>query len=201
MDAKERAAYLIDKGYIKADSYLELADKIEAAEIPEHTHITSPSTIIEYSQKNFVFGIDKIVAYIKADRWEPDYIVGLVRGGAVPAVYLSHKLKVPVQMIRWNTRDETNWENDSASGIAAQIPLDINCNGKKILLVDDIVDGGDTINEVLTDWNKACSGDLNLDNIRVCAMVYNIAQTVKVDYYDVQIDRNQDKRWVVFPWE
>jgi hypoxanthine phosphoribosyltransferase len=155
--------------------------------------------IIDYTYNDFVNGIDSIVNQIKESDFNPDYIVGIVRGGAVPAVHLSHKLKIPVQMVHWSTRDLTDgWSNESNGWI----PEDL-IDGKRILIVDDIVDGGETIRELLEDWRLSVSGagDLPLHNIRVCAIFYNTAQQTKVDYYDCTIDRNEDKRWVVLPWE
>jgi xanthine phosphoribosyltransferase len=157
-----------------------------------------PTTIIDYEYNDFRSGIDKIAKAITASGWSPDYIVGIVRGGAVPAVYLSHKLKIPVQMVHWNTRDTTIFDKESN----CWIPEDIH-NGKKVLIVDDIVDGGDTIRELLEDWYQSTAGlgDLPIDNIRISAMIYNTSQDVKVDFYDRTIDRNEDSRWVIFPWE
>lgn len=203
MDAKEKAAYLLDKGYILNDSpssLFELSDKIESleakVETPATTYISSPSTIIDYTYANFEKGIDKIVHQIRDSHWEPDYIVGIVRGGAVPAVYLSHKLKIPVQMLSWNTRDGNEWGNEHN----CWIPDDL-LAGKNILIVEDIVDSGDTIREVLEDWNNSVNEELNLDFIRIASIVYNIAQDVKVDYSDITIDREVEKRWFHFCWE
>ena len=154
------------------------------------------TTLIDYSYSDFHNGIERIVQQIKDSNFEPRYIVGVVRGGAIPAVYLSHRLKIPVVMVQWNTRDETQWGNESI----CWIPEDIN-NGDNILLVDDIVDGGDTIKELLDDWNNSIVDDLEVDNIRIAAMYYNTAQDVNVDYYDRAINREEDKRWVIFPWE
>lgn len=154
------------------------------------------TAVIDYSYSDFHNGIERIVQQVKDSNFEPSYIVGIVRGGAVPAVYLSHKLKLPVVMVHWNTRDETQWGNESN----CWIPEDIN-NGDKILLVDDIVDGGDTIKELLNDWNSSISDELEVDNIRVAAMYYNTAQDVNVDYFDRAINREEDKRWIIFPWE
>jgi len=156
------------------------------------------NTIIDYGYGDFSSGIDHIVRSIKSSGWYPDYIVGIVRGGSVPAVYLSHKLKVPVVVVSWNTRDTTIFGKESN----CWIPEDIH-KGKKVLVVDDIVDGGDTIRELLADWNKSTAGlgDLPVDNLRVAAMCYNTAQDVNVDFYHREIDRNEDQRWVIFPWE
>ena len=203
MDAKEKAAYLLDKGYIineHPNSLFELSYKIEAqaetADLPVTTNISSPATIIDYTHAHFLKGIEKIAQQIRDDNWHPDYIVGVVRGGAVPAVYLSHKLKIPVQMVRWNTRDKTELDNESN----CWIPEDI-LAGKNVLIVEDIIDSGETIRELIADWKSSVRDELPLDFIRVAAMVYNISQNVKVDYSDIAIDIEVEKRWFMFPWE
>lgn len=156
------------------------------------------TTIIDYSYSEFSAGIDSIADAIKSSGWTPDYIVGIVRGGCVPAVYLSHKLKVPLVTVAWNTRDESIFGNEHN----CWIPEDLH-EGKQILVVDDIVDGGDTIKELLEDWRSSTAGlgDLPLHNIRIAAMYYNTSQDVNVDFYHRTIDRNEDSRWVIFPWE
>lgn len=154
------------------------------------------SSIIDYSNADFVEGINSIADQVTSSDFTPDYIVGIVRGGCVPAVYLSHKLKVPLVTVAWNTRDNTIFGNESN----CWIPEDL-LAGKKVLLIDDIVDGGDTIRELLADWQSSVRDTLPLQNIKVAAMYYNTAQDVTVDYYHRTINRNEDARWVIFPWE
>jgi len=157
------------------------------------------NTIIDYNYDDFRQGINTIVKQIKDADFQPDYIVGIVRGGAVPAVYLSHKLKVPLVTVEWSTRDISIYGQESN----CWIPEDI-IGGKKILIVDDIVDGGETIKELFDDWQLSVAGlfsKLPLDNLRVAAMYYNTAQDVNVDFYHREINRNEDQRWVIFPWE
>lgn len=156
------------------------------------------TTIIDYEYEDFKGGIDHIVSLIASSGFSPEYIVGIVRGGAVPGVYLSHKLKVPLVTVAWSTRDTSIYGQESN----CWIPEDI-MDGKKVLIVDDIVDGGDTIKELLEDWQKSVAGmgNLNTDNIRIAAMWYNTAQDIVVDFYHKTIDRNEDPRWIVFPWE
>lgn len=154
------------------------------------------SSIIDYNDTDFREGINVITEQVTTSDFTPDYIVGIVRGGCVPAVYLSHKLKLPLVTVAWSTRDKTIFGNESN----CWIPEDL-VDGKKILLVDDIVDGGDTIRELLADWQRSVFDTLPLQNIRVAAMYYNTSQDVKVDFYHRTIDRNEDSRWVIFPWE
>jgi hypoxanthine phosphoribosyltransferase len=141
----------------------------------------------------------KIEQQIRASGFTPDYIVGIVRGGAIPAVLLSHRLKIPVVMVHWNTRDKGIDHRESNAWLSE----DINFNNKKVLVVDDIVDTGLTIEELFEDWSVVKDGErtLALDNIKVCAIVYNETQNIYVDYYAQAIDRSHDDRWVIFPWE
>ena len=129
------------------------------------------SSVIIYSHNDFLEGIDSISRQVERSDFEPDLIVGIVRGGSVPAVYLSHRLNIPVQMVHWNTRDSVKWGKESN----CWIPDEIMENGLKVLIVDDIVDGGDTIRELLADWQTSVAGvgNLPVDNIRICSMIYN----------------------------
>jgi uncharacterized protein len=157
------------------------------------------SSVIIYSHNDFLEGIQYIATSIERSDFQPDMIVGIVRGGSVPAVHLSHRLKVPVQMVHWNTRDSVKWGKESN----CWIPEEIVENGLKVLIVDDIVDGGDTIRELLADWQTSVAGlgNLPVDNIRICSMIYNTAQDITPHFFHQTIDRNEDQRWVVFDWE
>lgn len=154
------------------------------------------TTIIDYDYHKFSAGISKIAKAIIESQFDPDYIVGVVRGGAVPAVHLSHKLKIPVVMVHWSSRDNMVGGNESN----CWIPEDI-LDGKRVLLVDDIVDGGETIRQVMEDWGNSVRDAMDLRNVKVASLVYNTAQDVVVDFYDVAIDRNEDPRWISFHWE
>lgn len=157
------------------------------------------TTIIDYGHDEFKQGIDVISSQIQDSGYNADYIVAIVRGGTVPGVYLSHKLKKPLVTVAWSTRDKNVYNNESN----CWIPEDINILDKKIILIDDIVDGGDTIKELLEDWQGSVSGTgpLNRNNIKIAAMWYNTAQDIVVDFYHKTIDRNKDPRWIVFDWE
>ena len=70
--------------------------------------------------------------------------------------------------------------------------------GPRILLVDDINDSGktiDTIRRVLI----AQGGELA--HLRVAVLIDNVRSAARVEYRSRTIDRAEDKRWFVFPWE
>jgi hypoxanthine phosphoribosyltransferase len=49
--------------------------------------------------------VNKISYQMYKDAWRPDYIVGLTRGGLVPAVYMSHMLDIPMETLKVALRD------------------------------------------------------------------------------------------------
>lgn len=49
--------------------------------------------------------ISNMCRTISTDSWRPDYIVGITRGGLLPAVMMSHWLNVPMQSLDVSLRD------------------------------------------------------------------------------------------------
>jgi xanthine phosphoribosyltransferase len=123
--------------------------------------------------------VGKLARDISVSGWRPDYIVGITRGGALPAVMLSHYLDVPMYTLDVKLRDHINtesnlWmagdalgsqsrerlvadENDIDSILeAASGLLEEGDNFKNILIVDDMNDSGATINWIIQDWQAGC---------------------------------------------
>ena len=69
--------------------------------------------------------------------WMPDIILGINRGGCIPGVYLSHRLKKPHEVVDVRLRDHATKPNLSVLEKAFAFQ-------KKILVIDDINDTGDT---------------------------------------------------------
>jgi len=128
--------------------------------------------------------VSKICRDISLSGWEPDYIVGITRGGLLPAKMISHYFDVPMHALGVSLRDvnaeqgpETNcWmsedafgypkqeievEQDNIEGIftAADELLSLTDNYKNILIVDDINDTGATFNWIMNDWQSTCMPD------------------------------------------
>lgn len=69
--------------------------------------------------------INKICRDITLSEWRPDYVVGLTRGGLLPAVMISHYLDVPCETLKISLRDhertESNcWMADDALGYISE---------------------------------------------------------------------------------
>ncbi len=51
---------------------------------------------VYYSWRQVEGAVLEITRQMSIDNWRPDYIVGITRGGATPAILLSQYLNVPM---------------------------------------------------------------------------------------------------------
>ena len=75
---------------------------------------------------------------------------------------------------------------------------DTSATGTKLLFVDDINDSGGTIASIR---NLLAQNGSKTDNLRFAVLIDNYRSKARVDYTAEVIDRAEDKRWFVFPWE
>jgi hypoxanthine phosphoribosyltransferase len=149
---------------------------------------------IKYKKKQFDEDIETLVSKIKRSKVEFSYIVALSRGGLIPGVVLSHKLNLRLVPISWSTRDHENKESN------CWVPEDIN-NGKKVLVVDDIVDSGEALRTMFEDWNLSVCKKLDYNNIYVASLIYNKDQSIVPNFYGTKISRKKVPEWFEFWWE
>ncbi|MET0249090.1 MAG: phosphoribosyltransferase family protein [Sphingobium sp.] len=151
--------------------------------------MTAP-ILTDIGYDRFTAQMSALTRLIAASGWRPGHIVGVGRGGLVPATWLSHALDVPMLSI------------DLSAGIAAFADrlLDRLAEraeaGERLLIVDDINDSGRTIAGLRAKLGRAPPALL-----RFAVLIDNIASSVRVDYAAETIDRAVTKDWFVFPWE
>jgi len=153
-----------------------------------------------------------IIQQMIQSNWRPDYVVGLTRGGLLPAVLLSHWFNVPCHTLKVSLRDdgadnESNWwMAEDAFGYDETFPTEGNAP-KKILIVDDINDTGATLEWIKQDWRSTCLPDNpNWEhvwhrNVRFAVLVNNLASPTKVDYAAMEINKAEQDVWIEFPYE
>ena len=140
----------------------------------------------------FLSDLEAIAQALDADSWKPDFLVGVGRGGLVPAAYLSHRTGITMLSVDHSSGDAA-FADELLEKLAAK-----SREGSNILIVDDINDSGSTIaylRDVL-----AGHGCLE-QHIRVAVLINNVRSKAHTEYAGTNMDRSADKRWFVFPWE
>ena len=144
------------------------------------------------SNDELVADVLTVARTIAAGDWRPDFIIGIGRGGLVPAVYLSHRLAVPMLSIDHSSK---------VPGFAEELLHKVaekSAAGTRLLFVDDINDSGGTI---ATIRRLLVESGCDNANLRFAVVISNTRSRATVDYWAQTIDRAIDKRWFVFPWE
>jgi len=138
--------------------------------------------------------VNRILLSMYKDNWKPDYIVGLTRGGLIPAVLASHKIDVPMKTLKVSLRDHVD-DNDHDWTMA-----DDALEGAKILVLDDINDTGATLNWIVNDWRL---NNLPSHNVKFAVLFDNLSSGFQqeVDYCATEINKAENDEWIVFPWE
>jgi hypoxanthine phosphoribosyltransferase len=140
--------------------------------------------------------VENIAQQIKQSQWEPDYIVGVVGGGAIAAVILGDCLDKPVWTLKVNPEDPDQCECN------CWMPEDA-VYGKNILLVDTVNDTGKTFSWIEKDWFSSVEGivDSGWDsywhfNIRLAVVCSLPNSPESVDYCGM----NENFATCRFPW-
>ncbi|MEK6981838.1 MAG: phosphoribosyltransferase [Candidatus Micrarchaeota archaeon] len=121
--------------------------------------------------------------------FSPDLLIGISRGGLVPVRLLSDYLgvkNVAIIRIEFYTKVGETKTNPEITQ-----PLSVDVSGKKVLIVDDIADSG---NSLLTAKNYL--KEKGASEIKTATLHYKSSSLIKPDYYS-----EGTTAWVVYPWE
>ena len=159
-----------------------------------------------------------IARQLRKDNWKPDYIVGVTRGGLIPANLLSQYTDIKMHTLNVSLRDgdggESNlWMAEDAFGYVDASARDYEhipytaARAKNILIVDDINDEGNTIAWIKKDWQASClPNDERWDyvwgnNVRFATLTTNLASKESVEYSVWEVNKAEEDCWLVYPWE
>lgn len=121
--------------------------------------------------------------------FKPDVVVGIARGGWIPARVLSDVLYADTLQ---NIRIEY-YSDVGKKGREPKItqPITGSMEGKSILLVDEVADTGDSLYHAIEHVENLGAGE-----VRTAVLHWKPWSRVKPDFYMVRTES-----WTVYPWE
>jgi uncharacterized protein len=152
----------------------------------------SKPALLYIDQSQFIDDVRVLASILRGGDWQPDFIVGIGRGGLVPAVFLSHATGIALLSVDHSSKVPT-FGDQLLANLAHKTKT-----GERLLLVDDINDSGKTLQYLKRAFLEA--GGV-AHNLRVAVLIDNIRSIETVDYRARTIDRDLEPRWFVFPWE
>ena len=147
--------------------------------------------------------IAKICRDITLSKWRPDLIVGIGRGGLLPAVMISQYFDIKMNSLDISLRD--GGDTVSNCGLASDA-----YDGMNILVVDDINDTGATFNWLMEDWRSSAlpsairwNNDIWNKTVKFAVVVDNLSSQCKnkMDFTGIEVNKAENNVWIEFPYE
>jgi hypoxanthine phosphoribosyltransferase len=131
---------------------------------------------------------------IVLDKFDPQVIVGLSRGGLLPGVMMSHWFNTPFKPVQAALRDFAEWEDYLPR------PTD-----ERVLIVDDICDSGKTFRKIeqhIKGPRKGNPMEIQCE-VRFASLIWNneCEDNFEPHYYAQEIAKDSTNTWINFCWE
>ena len=131
----------------------------------------------------------KLAEAVRKSGFEPDVIVGVSRGGWIPARIMSDLLETP-KLANVTAEFYVGVAETKREPTITQ-PVSVSVKDKKVLVVDDVADTGESLKHV----------NLHLKNqgaseIKIATIYYKPWSITVPHYYE-----KETRCWIVFPWE
>lgn len=124
------------------------------------------------------------------DGLEIDSVVAVSRGGLIPARIVSDVLGVDELIVirsrLWGTGTRVSDEPEIS------IHEEINLGNKRVLIVDEVVDTGATLNKL-----TKIVRDLGALSVKTAVLHYKKTSSIIPDYY---VEKIENWAWIYYPW-
>jgi hypoxanthine phosphoribosyltransferase len=127
----------------------------------------------------------QLATYIQHSPRIVDCVIGLTRGGLLPAVIMSHLLNLPITPVNYSSKHGAGDNKDHDNFLPIM-------NHRSILFVDDICDSGKTLVELYKHYDY-------VPYKQTAVIYYKESAVFEPTYFVHQIPK--DSPWIIFPWE
>lgn len=145
----------------------------------------------DYHQK-----IEQLAVQIYQSGWEFNQIICLARGGLRVGDILSRIYDLPLAILSTSSYSGSGKQERGALTFSRYMTMTTASLGSRILLVDDLVDSGVTLQQTIP-WLKDNS-DTAIEEVRTAVIWYKACSVVVPDYY---VDYLSDNPWIHQPFE
>jgi len=131
----------------------------------------------------------KLAEEVRKSGFEPEVIVGVSRGGWIPARIMSDLLETP--KLANVTAEFYVGVTETKHEPAITQPVSLPVKDKKVLVIDDAADTGESIQLVNSHLKNQGASE-----IKIATIYYKPWSIIVPHYYE-----KETRCWIVFPWE
>jgi len=136
--------------------------------------------------------VENIAEQIKKAEFEADYIIGIASGGIVPLGLLAKKMDIK-NVLTVTARSYEEYKDTKQSELVVSYLPKLDLKDKKILLVDELADSGETLKKLsLVMFEKYQPSEL-----KTATLAINIKNCkFKPDFSAIPVES-----WLIAPWD
>jgi len=130
-----------------------------------------------------------LASTVRKNGFKPDIIVGVSRGGWPPARVMSDLLENP-KLANVAAEFYVGVAETKGKPVITQ-PVSVSVKGKKLLVVDDVADTGESLRLVQLHLEEQGATE-----VKTATIYYKPWSIIIPDYYE-----KETSSWIIFPWE
>jgi hypothetical protein len=139
--------------------------------------------------------VEELAVMVHRSGWKFDQILCLARGGLRPGDVLSRLFNVPLAILSTSSYREGAGSKQGELAIAKHVTMPAGSLAGKVLLVDDLVDSGITLDKVQKHLQEAFP---EVTEVRSAVIWYKARSCMRPDYFLQYLEGNP---WIMQPFE
>lgn len=139
--------------------------------------------------------IEALALLVHRSSWQFDHILCLARGGLRPGDVLSRLFNVPLAILSTSSYREEAGSQQGELAIARHVTMPAGSLAGRVLLVDDLVDSGVTLEKVQHHLREAFP---DVTEVRSAVIWYKARSVMRPDYFVEHLEGNP---WIMQPFE